>query len=645
MDFEDSQDNAIEQQAAYDVLARKISQILDNLRADDDMPLKERRVLVKRNNKSSVSAVDSRKAVKKQSTSKAHTSTTSKRLTSKPVSTGLVHSTVSAKKIASNKQTNKGVSKPTKVLEKNKGSATSERIQDAKVARAAFLKNSQRQKKIAKGSHVTKISSGKKVMDEINAIFGHKKPKHPKLSLVKRSAIPDLLEEDALNEDGQLSDDEILEREDPEKNTGNKIMDQVDAIFGHHSPQYPKLNVKAKRSEAIPDLLEDTLNDDLIINDDDILDETPLKVTEDNESPTPDWLRKEYYKNLARTLSVMRKKRNSDYDEQQRENDEDLFQVLEEVPLIERLEVEEDDIQTVDQTPTPIFEDITGIFERGNTIEDQETTNVAAKEPIAEPKDKKTNDIDNQDDNQESDDLLLRTVQIVVTEPPLSDVKDIMVKDEEIESLVEDDNRDSDTNLEGDVLEVNAMKRKKKKRSTPSFFGKIDRQKYDSEDEASSDGTDIGIQISAQDEQDRFRDIDSKLQTIEEALLSDALYIIKEDLGKGLPVNDQDKVTNRLSAAYDLEGMRLALGDLRETMDKLQHEEQQADSISDDIVEQPVAIEKSRSFAFNCSFFSFDSSLSNYVTFSIIFTSSLTLIRIPAETRRYKLSISQYTSQ
>ncbi|CAG2106690.1 unnamed protein product [Medioppia subpectinata] len=68
----------------------------------------------------------------------------------------------------------------------------------------------------------------------------------------------------------------------------------------------------------------------------------------------------------------------------------------------------------------------------------------------------------------------------------------------------------------------------------------------------------------------RFSRINTKLESIEDSLLSEAIGLIRETAQKGSQSEaESNKIENRLNAAYNIEDMRTILDDLHKTVDKI----------------------------------------------------------------------------
>uniref|UniRef100_T1L1H8 Uncharacterized protein n=1 Tax=Tetranychus urticae TaxID=32264 RepID=T1L1H8_TETUR len=135
--------------------------------------------------------------------------------------------------------------------------------------------------------------------------------------------------------------------------------------------------------------------------------------------------------------------------------------------------------------------------------------------------------------------------------------------DSKLDELIVNGSSDHD----GELLETTIDESKriyvnKKKRSVTPYFGRVDES------------------LITQEEA-KFTDVDDKLEKIEEALIWEALDLIKSNLdsesGDIGGKNVKNRIESRLNAAYDLEDMRISLTDLHKTMQKMSTEDDEAD--------------------------------------------------------------------
>ncbi|RWS06159.1 uncharacterized protein B4U79_13506, partial [Dinothrombium tinctorium] len=118
-------------------------------------------------------------------------------------------------------------------------------------------------------------------------------------------------------------------------------------------------------------------------------------------------------------------------------------------------------------------------------------------------------------------------------------------------------NDESENNVE------NNERKRKMKRSVESYFGDID------EDVVA-------------EEEEKFNDVDVKLEKIQNDLINEALQIIRENSEKvSQTPSIRERIGHRLDAAYDLEDMRHALSDLHKTMRKIEDEHDVEDRETD----------------------------------------------------------------
>ncbi|KAI1287497.1 hypothetical protein HDE_10232 [Halotydeus destructor] len=208
------------------------------------------------------------------------------------------------------------------------------------------------------------------------------------------------------------------------------------------------------------------------------------------------WLRKEYYMNLARTMAISKRRKRSVYGE-------------------------EDDVE--------------------NLIPDDDTLGAVDMEEFVEA--------EVEDEPAEQAKVEFEQPEATNSPPEVTgkfETADVLPV---LEDDIGDEEADEDDNHEG-----------RTKRSSPSFFGKID------------------YSVPSAPRAVKFSDIDTKLRQIEEALLNEALDIVKlEEEGESRSDIDE-MIANRYEAAYDLEEMRLALEDLR---DKIKRLEAESDSTDD----------------------------------------------------------------
>ncbi|XP_054159262.1 protein PFC0760c-like [Oppia nitens] len=118
-----------------------------------------------------------------------------------------------------------------------------------------------------------------------------------------------------------------------------------------------------------------------------------------------------------------------------------------------------------------------------------------------------------------------------------------------------EDNNEKDDSIIWEPIQYNNNNVKQKtKRSVNSI------------DESDSEETnDIDLQ--------RFSHINSKLESIEDTLLSDALELIDGSARRGSHTEaENNKIADRLDAAYDIENMRNSLEDLHNTIDNINNE-------------------------------------------------------------------------
>jgi len=139
---------------------------------------------------------------------------------------------------------------------------------------------------------------------------------------------------------------------------------------------------------------------------------------------------------------------------------------------------------------------------------------------------------------------------------------------------------DDDSSIDDESVVTNDSndknKKRKRKRSVSPYFGRI----QDNEDQNNND-------ISKESE--KFSHVDDRLKTIEDALITEALDLIRETAEKGTNTeNDKKKIENRLDAAYDLEDMRLSLNNLHNTMEKMEKESDSDDNERDIEFEIPI---------------------------------------------------------
>ena len=254
----------------------------------------------------------------------------------------------------------------------------------------------------------------------------------------------------------------------------------------------------------------DNMSEDIIINP--IIDKIEENRVE-NEAQTKnedlnEWLRREFYENMAKTLATMRRKRSEDL-----------------------LNDENDAINTIEET---------------ETIGD----NIIA---IDESDDK---DFENNDQMKNYDKLSDDSNNDYVIAAIDDDIKDAILANNGNDGS--DDNEDDDNN-DSDI-DWNDMKEKSKtsknKRSVSSYFG-------DLKDDIESNEIDSK----------RFSRVSDNLETIEDSLLNEALELIRETAEKGSKSEvNSNKIAHRLDAAYDIEDMRTALEDLKNTFDKIDGE-------------------------------------------------------------------------
>lgn len=209
---------------------------------------------------------------------------------------------------------------------------------------------------------------------------------------------------------------------------------------------------------------------------------------------TDEWIRKEFYENIAKTLATMRKKRS--YDNQEFDDIEDSV-------------ADSDQLIAIDESG----EDKDG-FNPNPTQVGRRTTD-------------------------DSDDYVIAAID--------DD------KYPQSPNIVNDDNdntQEGDEDNDGfDWQELEEKSKLKIKRSADSYFGDL---------EAGEETNDINI------DSDRFTRINTKLESIEDSLINEAMDLIRETAAKGSQSEAQNsrRIANRLDAAYDIEDMRTALEDL-----------------------------------------------------------------------------------
>ncbi|RWS24863.1 uncharacterized protein B4U80_10445 [Leptotrombidium deliense] len=242
----------------------------------------------------------------------------------------------------------------------------------------------------------------------------------------------------------------------PSKVSDTQVMEELKVIIDKKNTKKPinKRNAESKFSAGLTKRTD-----------------TPEESEAKKDEEFRKWLREEYWKNMARVLSVRKRKRNDDNND---DNGEDAI-------------VEEMDENLL-------------VFGKDNNDEYNDT---------------RVTDIEKNDED-------------YVSLNPLENGEDTENK---IEPLV---------------------RKRKMKRSVDLYFGDLDEDNVE--------------------EEEKFNDVDFKLEKIQSDLINEALQIIKDN-GEKSPTNPvRNKIRHRLDAAYDLEDMRHALTDLHKTMRKIEYE-------------------------------------------------------------------------
>jgi hypothetical protein len=311
-----------------------------------------------------------------------------------------------------------------------------------------------------------------------------------------------------------MADDNKKEKSNINTNEIKNIVNDSQSRPEHPTKQSLTLiKKKNKRSNSNEvSISEDNNNDDendLIYPNENNAEDVKSVSESENEWQTTnedfeEWLRKEYYKNIAKTLATMRRKRSKSAD---------LFADDYETDGSDAMNLREDSIG----------ENLIAIDESDESDENNENNE---------------DDINNNDSknlekaDDESDDYVIATLDD--DESPDKDID---------ESLIWSDIEDKNKNH-------------KSKRSVSSYFGEID-------DNVETNDIDS----------ERFVHTDKKLEVIEDALVSEALDLIRETARKGSQSEaESHRIENRLDAAHDIEDMRLSLNDLHKTVVKMNNE-------------------------------------------------------------------------
>jgi hypothetical protein len=360
------------------------------------------------------------------------------------------------------------------------------------------------------------------VMIDNSSVHNESKMKSNELKATDKnlmSELTNILADDNKNEKSNINTNQI------KKNPKNDSQSPPEHQTKQSLNLIKKKNKRSNSNELY--ISQDNNNDenDLIYPNENKAEEVKSVSESENEWQTTnedfdEWLRKEYYKNIAKTLATMRRKRSKSAD---------LFAD----------DYETDGSDAMDSREDSIGENLISIDEGDENNEDDINNNDS----------KNSEKVDDESD----DDYVIATQDD--DESPDKDID---------ESLIWSDIEDKNKNH-------------KSKRSVSSYFGEID-------DNIETNDIDSG----------RFAHTDKKLEVIEDALISEALDLIRETARKGSQSEAESrKIENRVDAAHDIEDMRLSLNDLHKTVVKMNNEntDSQNEQELDNNISNPIITE------------------------------------------------------
>ncbi|CAG2166148.1 unnamed protein product [Oppiella nova] len=319
-----------------------------------------------------------------------------------------------------------------------------------------------------------------------------------------------------------LSDDSKTEKytqtKQNETNSGsNKTNESLSHTKRPKNTEIKEIKTKNKRSSPLTELSFNDKNDEnndnnneneniIIYPVENIEEKSELKIgkTSDGESPIgnqqlDEWLRREYYENIAKALATMRKKRSEDsFDYNLKSDDNYGINSIDDLNSIPDNLIAIDDSNEDNENERPD----NSLNKNNGKLDESDDYVVAAVE----------DDIEGNDKNNENEDTNGRN---------------------------ERTDNESEDSVIWDVIEEKS--RQKKKRSVNS----------DVEDRDNDETNDIDI------DSQRFTRINTKLESIEDSLLNEAIGLIRKTAQKGSQSEaESNKIENRLDAAYDIEDMR-----------------------------------------------------------------------------------------
>ena len=433
-----------------------------------------------------------------------------------------------------NKEQNKEKDKI--VLEKKSINQTKEKSNNSGLKVKHLNEKSNLKKEISKITNPN--DENVKVMNEIKSIFGDEKSNNKSENEMKKNeTTTKLIAENEKHRIKRIPDDMREKKEVDNNNDDDNNYNDDDKAQDEQDDD----NLAPEESSFMGSPMTDQIKND----------EQSEKTKTDREK-FDEWLRNEYYKTLAKSIATMRRKR-SDLNDDLEEEDEGFDKLFEANDKDDDLLPVDNDNENENDQNDQIIDGL--IDNNKNNNENNESSTIEATKSLDQ--------IFVEDNIPDDGDYVIPAID-------RDEDRDLNI-DNNLQSSNEDDTDDGDTENE------NNNKKKKRKRSAPSYFGRI------------NDDDPRNNQVS--DDVIKFSNLDTKLQTIEDVMIDEAMDIIQEEAMKeSLDEARKEQLENRLAAAYDLEDIRESLHDLKKNIKKIENEQDDNDE-NNEVEVAPVVID------------------------------------------------------